>query len=81
MVGTRTHPRFRLTKPARIEHGGDRIPCTVRNISMTGAALTLSDFGLRVPDQFNLELTEDNVAIPCNVVWRRGFWLGVHFDD
>src|SRR5262245_49176907 len=31
MVGTRAHPIFRVSKSAEIEHGGDKILCTVRN--------------------------------------------------
>jgi hypothetical protein len=80
MVGTRAHPRFRVAKSADIEHGGDKIPCTVRNMSITGAALTLSDLSIRIPKQFNLQITEDKLAIPCSIVWRRGFWIGVQFE-
>ncbi|MFO1110429.1 MAG: PilZ domain-containing protein [Bradyrhizobium sp.] len=81
MVGTRSHPRFRVTKSAEIEHGGDKILCSVRNISITGAALMLEDLSLRVPTHFNLLITEDQLTLPCSVVWRRGFWMGVRFRD
>ena len=49
--------------------------------SICGAALVLEDPGLRVPDQFNLQLTEDRLTLPCSIVWRRGFWVGVRFLD
>jgi hypothetical protein len=52
MVGTRGHPRFRIAKSAEIEHGGDKIPCSVRNISISGAALVLDDLAGRVPTHF-----------------------------
>ena len=39
MVETRIAPRLRVAKPAVIEYGGDKIPCTIRDISTTGAAL------------------------------------------
>lgn len=81
MVDTRSHPRFRVAKSAEIERGGDKTPCTVRNISITGAALMLEDLASRVPAQFNLLITDDQLTLPCNVVWRRGFWIGVRFDD
>ena len=81
MAGTRAHPRFRVSKSAEIEHGGDKVLCTVRNISISGAALVLEDPGLRVPEQFNLQLTEDRLTLPCSIVWRRGFWVGVRFLD
>ena len=38
MVETRIAPRYRVVKPAQIEYGGDEIPCTVRDLSITGAA-------------------------------------------
>lgn len=81
MLGTREHPRFRVTKSAEIEHGGDKIPCVVRNISMSGAAIMLEDLAARIPTNFNLKLTEDQLTLPCSTVWRRGFWMGVRFRD
>jgi hypothetical protein len=81
MVGTRAHPRFRVAKSAEIEHGGDKIACTVRNISISGAALMLSDLSIRIPNQFNLLITEDQLIVPCSIAWRRGFWIGVRFQD
>jgi len=80
MVGTRANPRFRVTKAAEIEYGGDKIPCTVRNISITGAALTLSNLSNRVPTRFNLKIPEDRLNMPCSIVWRRGFQIGVQFE-
>ena len=81
MAGTRAHPRFRLAKSAEIDHGGDKIPCTVRNISISGAALMLEDLASRVPTHFNLLITEDQLTLPCSIVWRRGFWIGARFRD
>jgi hypothetical protein len=43
MVETRIAPRYRVVKPAQIEHGDDKICCTVRDLSITGAALEVSD--------------------------------------
>jgi hypothetical protein len=43
MVETRAAPRYRVTKPAQIEYGGDKIACTLRDLSMTGTALEVSD--------------------------------------
>jgi hypothetical protein len=39
MVETRIAPRHRVMKSAKIEYGGDEIPCTIRDLSTTGAAL------------------------------------------
>jgi hypothetical protein len=39
MVETRIAPRYRVMKPAKIEYGGNKIACTIRDLSTTGAAL------------------------------------------
>jgi hypothetical protein len=80
MVNTRAAPRIRVAKPALIEHGGDTIPCVVRDLSVTGAALELDDLSVRVPSGFNLRVPEDRLILPCRVVWRRGFRMGVQFE-
>ena len=48
MVETRVAPRVRVMKAAKIDYGGDKYPCLVRDISSTGAALELSDL-IRIP--------------------------------
>ena len=75
MAGIRIAPRFRVTKPAQIE-----TPCTIRDLSTTGAALELSDRSARVPAAFTLIVPEDGLKLPCRVVWRTDFRLGVAFD-
>ncbi len=79
MVETRIAPRVRVMKPAKIEYGGDKYPCTVRDISTTGAALDFAD-RIRIPDAFTLVLPEDQLKLPCHVVWRRDYRVGVAFD-
>jgi hypothetical protein len=34
-----------------------------------------------VPETFNLVLPEDGLDLRCHVVWRRGFRLGVIFEE
>jgi hypothetical protein len=80
MVETRIAPRFRVTKSAQIEYGGDKTPCTIRDLSATGAALELSDLAARIPAAFTLIVPEDGLKLPCHVVWRTAFRLGVAFD-
>jgi PilZ domain len=80
MVETRIAPRYRVTKPAQIEYGGDKTPCTIRDLSTTGAALELSDLAARIPATFTLIVAEDRLKLPCRVVWRTAFRLGVTFD-
>ena len=79
MVETRAATRYRVTKPARIEHGIEKITCTVRDLSATGAALEL-DHMVTMPEHFMLVLLEDGLKLPCRVVRRTGFRIGVAFD-
>jgi hypothetical protein len=43
MTETRIAPRYRFDKRAIAEYGGDKYPCTVRDISITGAAIEFPD--------------------------------------
>ena len=79
MVETRIAPRVRVAKPAVIEYGGDKTPCTIRDISITGASLEVSQ-AREVPSTFILTLSEDRLVLRCRVVWRKDFRLGVAFD-
>jgi hypothetical protein len=79
MVDTRAAPRYRVMKPAKIEYGGDRITCTVRDLSITGAALEVSDATV-IPEKFTLVVPEDGLKLPCRVVRRTGFRIGVAFE-
>jgi hypothetical protein len=79
MVETRIAPRYRVTKPAKIDHGGDKIECVIRDISATGAAIEISNL-VRIPDTFVLIVPEDRLRLNCRVVWRKEFRIGVTFD-
>ncbi|MBR1284847.1 PilZ domain-containing protein [Bradyrhizobium sp. AUGA SZCCT0177] len=79
MVETRIAPRYRVTKAAKIEHGGDKIGCVIRDISATGAAIEISDL-VRVPREFTLIIPEDRLKLRCRVVWRKEYRIGVAFD-
>jgi hypothetical protein len=79
MVETRAATRYRVMKPAQIEHGGDRISCTVRDLSITGAAIEVSD-PTRIPAKFTLIVPEDGLKLPCRVVRRTDFRIGVAFE-
>lgn len=79
MVETRATPRYRVMKPAQIEYGGDKITCMVRDLSITGAALQVSD-PTAIPAKFTLVVPEDGLELPCRVVRRGGFRIGVAFD-
>ena len=79
MVETRIAPRYRVSKPAQIEYGGDKIPCIIRDLSETGAAIELSDLSARIPETFTLIVPEDKLKLRCRVVWRKGYRMGITF--
>ena len=79
MVETRIAPRHRMSKPAQIDYGGDKTPCTIRDLSVTGAALELFDLSATIPEAFTLVVPEDKLTLPCRVVWRNGYRMGVAF--
>jgi PilZ domain-containing protein len=79
MVETRIAPRYRMSKSAQIDYGGDKTPCTIRDLSVTGAAIELSDLSAILPEAFTLVVPEDKLKLPCRVVWRSGYRMGVTF--
>jgi hypothetical protein len=79
MVETRIAPRYRAMKAAKIEFGATAIDCTVRDLSLTGAAIEVpSQAGL--PERFTLVMRGDGLHLPCHVVWRKEYRIGVAFD-
>jgi hypothetical protein len=79
MVETRAAPRFRVTKPARIEHGRESVACTLRDLSLTGASLEVPD-PAGIPSNFTLVVPEDGLKLSCRVIRRTDFRVGVAFD-
>jgi len=79
MVETRAAPRFRVAKPARIEHGGEKVTCTLRDLSLTGASLEVTDPAL-IPANFTLVVPEDGLKVSCRIVRRTDFRIGVAFE-
>ena len=79
MVETRVAPRVRVMKAAKINYGGDKHPCVIRDISSTGAALEFSDL-IRIPDEFTLLMPEERLNPSCRVVWRSQYRVGVTFE-
>ena len=80
MVETRVAPRYRVAKAATIEVAGAKIPCTIFDLSITGAALDVSNL-VHIPANFTLVVKEDGLRLGCHVVWRRPFRIGVAFDQ
>jgi hypothetical protein len=79
MVETRIAPRYRVLKAAKIECGGTTTDCTVRDLSITGAALEVPN-QIGIPAKFTLIVPGDGLLLPCHVAWRKGFRIGVAFD-
>ena len=79
MVETRIAPRVRVMKAAKIEYGGIKTPCVIHDLSETGA-LDISELNGKIPRVFNLIMPEEKLKLPCRVVWRGAFRIGVAFD-
>jgi hypothetical protein len=78
MIEKRTAPRFRVLKGGLVAIDGGSIPCTVRNMSSSGAAV---DFAQRVdlPPTFTLLIERDQFARRCRAVWSNERRVGMAF--
>jgi hypothetical protein len=75
----RAASRYPVLMSGAIEFAGRTINCLIRNISISGAALEVTN-SHDIPDRFNLSFKADDAHIPCNVVWRQEERIGVAFD-
>jgi len=78
----RSHLRRRVLKSATIAFN-DRfsaIPCTVRDLSATGAHLRVEGT-VNVPNIFELIIELDGLEAGCEVVWRKEKDIGVSFSS
>jgi hypothetical protein len=75
----RAGPRKTVLMSGAIEFAGSTINCLIRNISISGAALDVSN-PLDIPERFNLVFKADGTHIPCHVIWRQEEQIGVAFD-
>lgn len=73
--------RRRVLKAGIVAFNGrhSTLPCTVRNISATGAQLRMPGTA-SAPDTFDLIIELDGLEASCTVVWRRGEDIGVRFE-
>jgi hypothetical protein len=78
MTEKRRAPRQRTFKGATISLPIGSVPCTVRNLSASGALLELQD-STPVPDDFELIIKPEYKRRACHVVRREGRRLGVVF--
>jgi hypothetical protein len=75
----RSAPRKVVLMSGAIEHAGGTTGCLIRNISISGAALEITD-SKDVPERFNLFFKTDETRIPCRVAWREDERIGVAFE-
>ena len=77
-IERRTAPRHRTLKAGKIvlHQGASVLDCTIRNLSATGAAISVSN-AATVPAEFELQF--DGETRSCIVAWRRLDRLGVKF--
>jgi hypothetical protein len=75
----RAIPRKTVLMSGAIEFAGSTINCLVTNISISGAALDVTN-PRDVPERFSLVFKTDDAHIPCHVVWRKEELIGVAFD-
>jgi hypothetical protein len=78
MAEKRNTSRQRVLKAGTIEFGGGAIDCTVRNFSVSGAALDVAS-PVGIPDKFSLVLQADGSRHSCTIVWRKEKRIGVAF--
>ncbi|MAY61385.1 MAG: hypothetical protein CML29_04175 [Rhizobiales bacterium] len=73
-------PRSRVFKGAHaaFNHEFSSVPCTVKDLSDTGAKIIFED-GFLVPDKFTLFIEVDGIKIDCERVWTKGRSCGVRF--
>jgi len=75
----RANPRKPILMSGVIEFAGGTINCLVSNMSISGAALEVTNPS-DVPERFSLFFKADATRIPCHVIWRQGERIGAAFD-
>jgi hypothetical protein len=69
VVETRIAPRHRVTKAGTIEFGSSAIDCMVRNLSITGAALEVSN-QIGILAKFTLVVPGEGYIWPATLLSR-----------
>ena len=75
----RAGPRKTVLMSGAIEFAGITISCLISNISISGAAIELTN-ARNIPERFDLVFKADDARIPCHVIWRQDERIGVAFD-
>jgi PilZ domain len=74
----RHHARARLFRTAELFAEARIGSCIVRNVSATGAGLTMEST-THVPDTFDLSFDSGRTLRPCRVLWRTAREIGLEF--
>ena len=82
MVETRIAPRYQVHKPAIANYGGDKYSCTIRDLSVTGAAIEFAEPVSAIPIKraFTLVMPDERLKLKCRIVWQRDYRMGVSFE-
>jgi hypothetical protein len=78
MEDKRKHPRIEINEPAYVSVGGFVMSCMVRNISLEGAAIDVTNPAF-VPPRFRLVMAKDSSVHECSIVWIQQNRIGVSF--
>jgi hypothetical protein len=78
MEEKRKHPRTEVSEPAYVSSGGSVMSCTVRNISLEGAAIDVENPAF-VPQHFRLVMAKDSSVRECSIAWIQKNRIGVSF--
>ena len=68
----------RVPKSGSISFGRSKADCTIRSISVHGAALDVAGVE-KIPDEFALTVIPDGDLRRCAVVWRKAKRIAVAF--
>jgi hypothetical protein len=79
MTERRAIARQRVFKAGTIEFGGVGVDCTIRNMSIAGAALEVAT-PVGIPHEVILNILTLQVRQPCHIVWRKEKRIGIAFD-
>ena len=78
MIEKRAAQRFKVLKGGVVTLEGGSIPCTVRNMSSTGAAVDFAE-GVDLPPTFTLLIERDRFERRCRPIWRHERRVGMAF--
>jgi hypothetical protein len=81
MEEKRKHPRTEINEPAYVSSGGSVMHCTVRNISLEGAAIDVDEPAF-VPARVRLVMANDPSSVrECRVAWIQKSRMGLTFVE